>query len=178
MPRWLKELEKTSLLFWSDPDSLTWGQAIALLVSTSSLYLAARAPFAGEETLVSWNVVPILIEVVVALLLVLGAGHLGKLERVGPNLVRLLAVHLNVTMALLATNLVWRWGNLLPNFQSVAAMSCVIVTALLLWKTWRRDRPKRAEAGKGHAVLGVTVSAIVVTLVNGVLVFYCVLPKQ
>lgn len=171
MPQWLRALAQTSLFFWDDPP-LSWGQATALLLSVGGLYTFARSPFAGVDTLITNQTLPLVLELIVALVVIGASRQLGAPEHWAPKLVRLLAMHLNLGMIVLATNHFWRWGERLPSLLWVAVTANGVATLLFVYYTVQR------RLGQTTPIARLIVSALVVTLANIVITSSSVLPCQ
>ena len=174
VPRWLHELERTSLVFWKDGQSLTWPQALTLLVSTASFFVLAQRPFAGGATFLDPSSFIVVFEIVVACILVLTAGRLGPLEAWAPNLVRLLIVHLVLAMVFLSTNNLWQWAKGMASDFCIAAVPTVCSTLALAWYSYRRS----ADGTRLVRQWSFYGSMCLVTLITGLVTYYSVIPSS
>jgi len=173
MPKWLRALDRTSLIFWKDKNPLTWGHAIALFLSTSVFFTLARWPFSGGETLIDLQSLVVVFEIVIAFVLVLTSGHLGPIEIWAPNLIRLLIVHLILVMVFLsANNLEPRWANLMPSKYYIAAVPTLISTLMLAWYSVRRNL-QGWQLLRDWSFYG---SICLIIIVTGLITYYSVIP--
>ena len=172
MPRLLRELDRTSLIFWKDGGDFTWPQALALLVSTASFFTFARLPFAGGAMPVDLSNLVVAFEILVAFIFVVTAGRLGPVEAWAPSLVRLLIVHLVLTMALLATNNLFPWAREFPCNSHTAAVSTVVSTLALAWFSVRRS----SEGNRLLVNWAFYASMSMITVITGFVTYYSVIP--
>lgn len=169
--RWLQELEQTSLLIHLDPP-FTWAQAWRLLVSTPLTYQLARAPFGALIwSLPDWRIIVPFLELFIAIIFMVVGWRLGNINIIGPNLIRLLSVHINMCMLMLASNLLYKWAEVLRlHWLSIAAWPSVLVTIIFFIYTW----PKRKER-EGNLIV-MCLWAIIATVLNTCVIYWFILP--
>lgn len=171
IPEWIRALSRTTLRFWDDPDELTWGQANGLLTTSTPFYVLARESFA-ERPALHQSILVFLGEALVALAVLLVGPMLGPIEKSGPRLVRLLMLHIMVSLGVIGINYFWPYALAWPVWK-LTGFAAGVTSTLFTFRTWRLWRRRDARFW-----LETLLVAVLVGITSWAALRFAVLPEE